>query len=110
MAEFAAAADAAQDLGLRVYLGPAYRTGNPFVTEAGGIELFFDEQRGLAGLDDAGARSASLLPGWTVGHVLTHLARNADGMLHLVDWAASVLAVNGCLLPARRRCWARARR
>jgi maleylpyruvate isomerase len=43
----------------------------------------------LAGLDDATARSASLLPGWSVGHVLTHLARNADGIVHLVDWAAS---------------------
>lgn len=41
----------------------------------------------LDGLDDATARSASLLPGWSVGHVLTHLARNADGMVHLVDWA-----------------------
>jgi maleylpyruvate isomerase len=41
----------------------------------------------LESLDDATARSASLLPGWSVGHVLTHLARNADGMLHLVDWA-----------------------
>lgn len=29
----------------------------------------------------------SLLPGWSVGHVLTHLARNADGMVRLVDWA-----------------------
>jgi maleylpyruvate isomerase len=41
----------------------------------------------LADLDDAAARRDSLLPGWTVGHVLTHLARNADGMVHLVDWA-----------------------
>jgi maleylpyruvate isomerase len=30
-------------------------------------------------LTDAQARSLSLLPGWSVGHVLTHLARNADG-------------------------------
>ncbi len=29
-------------------------------------------------LDDATMRSPSLLPGWTVGHLLTHLARNAD--------------------------------
>ena len=29
-------------------------------------------------LDDAAARGASLLPHWTRGHVLTHLARNAD--------------------------------
>jgi maleylpyruvate isomerase len=43
--------------------------------------------RTLDGLDDASARRLSLLPGWSVGHVLTHLARNADGMLRLVSWA-----------------------
>ena len=43
----------------------------------------------LGGLDDALARRPSLLPGWSVGHVLTHLARNADGMVRLVDWALS---------------------
>ena len=32
----------------------------------------------IAGLTDADARRASLLPGWTVGHLLTHVARNAD--------------------------------
>ena len=32
----------------------------------------------IADLDDATARGASLLPHWTRGHVLTHLARNAD--------------------------------
>ena len=41
----------------------------------------------LASLDDEQARRPSLLPAWSVGHVLTHLARNADGMVHLVDWA-----------------------
>jgi maleylpyruvate isomerase len=30
-------------------------------------------------IDDATARRPSLLPGWSVGHVLTHVARNADG-------------------------------
>ncbi len=30
-------------------------------------------------LDPAAPQRASLLPGWTIGHVLTHLARNADG-------------------------------
>ena len=30
------------------------------------------------GLDDDQVHAASRLPGWTVGHVLTHLARNAD--------------------------------
>ena len=29
---------------------------------------------------DAEAHAPSLLPGWTRGHVLTHLARNADGI------------------------------
>ncbi|WP_104054462.1 MULTISPECIES: maleylpyruvate isomerase N-terminal domain-containing protein [unclassified Arthrobacter] len=29
-------------------------------------------------LTDSDVRAASLLPGWTVGHVLTHVARNAD--------------------------------
>jgi maleylpyruvate isomerase len=32
----------------------------------------------IGSLTDEQARSASLLPSWTVGHVLTHLARNAD--------------------------------
>lgn len=34
----------------------------------------------IATLTDAQAREPSLLPGWTRGHVLTHLARNADGL------------------------------
>jgi len=38
-------------------------------------------------LSDAQAREASLLPGWTRGHVLSHIARNADGMVNLLDWA-----------------------
>lgn len=33
----------------------------------------------LADLDDDTVRQPSLLPDWTVGHVVTHLARNADG-------------------------------
>src|SRR6266568_1849145 len=35
----------------------------------------------------AAAREPSLLPGWTRGHVLTHIARNADGMVNLLHWA-----------------------
>lgn len=38
-------------------------------------------------LTDDQARSASLLPGWTVGHVLTHLARNADSHVRMIDGA-----------------------
>jgi cytosine/adenosine deaminase-related metal-dependent hydrolase len=51
--EFAAAADAAEALGLRAYLGPAYRTGNTYVKADGTIDCYFDEERGLRGLDEA---------------------------------------------------------
>jgi maleylpyruvate isomerase len=39
----------------------------------------------LLGLDaepwhEADVRAPSLLPGWTRGHVLSHIARNADGI------------------------------
>ncbi len=40
-------------------------------------------------LTDAQASAPCLLPGWTRGHVLTHLARNADGFRNLVGWAAT---------------------
>lgn len=38
--------------------------------------------RSLEPVDPAGA---SLLPGWSVGHVLTHIARNADSHRDLLD-------------------------
>lgn len=41
----------------------------------------------VAGLDDARMREPSLLPGWTRAHVVTHLARNADGLVNLLTWA-----------------------
>ncbi len=53
VAEFEAAAEAAGDLGLRVWLGPAYRAGGMVCTAPGVLEPRFDEARGLAGLDDA---------------------------------------------------------
>jgi maleylpyruvate isomerase len=40
-------------------------------------------------LTDEEAAAPSLLPGWSRGHVLTHIARNADGMVRLVDWAVT---------------------
>jgi maleylpyruvate isomerase len=39
------------------------------------------------GLTDQQAREASLLPGWSRGHLLTHIARNADGLRNLLIWA-----------------------
>lgn len=38
-------------------------------------------------MDDAASHGASLLPGWTRRHVISHLARNADGLVNLLTWA-----------------------
>ena len=40
-----------------------------------------------AALTGARVREPSLLPGWTRGHVLTHVARNGDGLGNLLRWA-----------------------
>jgi len=53
VAEFTAAADAAGELGLRVYLSPAYRSGGMVLEAPGQMEPVFDEARGVAGLDAA---------------------------------------------------------
>ncbi len=41
----------------------------------------------LDGMTDADVRRPSLCTGWTVGHVLTHIARNADGLRRSVEGA-----------------------
>jgi maleylpyruvate isomerase len=41
----------------------------------------------LSLLTDEQARQPSSLPGWTRGHLITHVARNADGMCNLLHWA-----------------------
>lgn len=57
------------------------------------IELALSAHRALSTqLDSMGRRGVdptapSLLPGWTVGHVLTHIARNADGFRRLLAGA-----------------------
>ncbi|MGR3373638.1 chlorohydrolase family protein [Pseudooceanicola nanhaiensis] len=53
--EFEDAAAAAEDLGLRVYLGPAYRTGGQVTDAQGTIRAVHDEARGLQGLEEAAA-------------------------------------------------------
>lgn len=53
VAEFDAAAEAAGDLGLRVFLSPAYRSGGMVLEAPGKMLPVFDEERGLRGLDDA---------------------------------------------------------
>jgi maleylpyruvate isomerase len=42
----------------------------------------------VAGLDDDQVGATSLLPGWSVGHVLTHLARSGDGHRQVFEGAA----------------------
>ena len=55
------------------------------------IRLLADADRRLldtvARLTDADVRRPSELPGWSVGHVVSHLARNADALVNLCDWA-----------------------
>jgi len=41
----------------------------------------------LTDLTDDDCRAPSALPGWSRGHVITHLSRNADGLCNLLHWA-----------------------
>lgn len=38
-------------------------------------------------VSDEDWRAASALPGWTRGHVATHIARQADALVRLTEWA-----------------------
>lgn len=38
-------------------------------------------------LDETACRGSSRLPGWSRAHVISHLARNADGLVNLLTWA-----------------------
>lgn len=42
----------------------------------------------LVALHDEQARAPSLLPGWSVAHVLTHIARNGDSLVWRLEGAA----------------------
>lgn len=53
----------------------------------------------LTDLSDDDMRARSLLPGWSRGHVVTHLARNADAFCNLLHWAAS--GVENPMYPSR---------
>jgi len=41
----------------------------------------------LTVLNDDDMRAPSQLPGWSRGHIVTHIARNADALCNLVRWA-----------------------
>lgn len=69
--EYRHAADVAESLGLRAWLGPAFMSGHSVVEADGQIGSRFDEGRGLAGLQDAerfieelNARGVSTLRGF----------------------------------------------
>ncbi|MEU5937509.1 maleylpyruvate isomerase family mycothiol-dependent enzyme [Micromonospora sp. NPDC047187] len=49
--------------------------------------------RTAASFDTADLAAASLLPGWTRGHVLAHVARNADGFVNLLTAARTGAAL-----------------
>ena len=44
-------------------------------------------------LDDRTARGPSRLPGWTVGHLLSHIAGNADGQANLLEGRPQYLSM-----------------
>jgi maleylpyruvate isomerase len=54
---------------------------------AGDVQDATDRLLATARQLSGNGEEASLLPGWTRGHVLTHLARNADGAVNLLTWA-----------------------
>lgn len=75
-AEFAAVADIAAELGLRMYLGPSYRSGINVVQGDGTRDVLWDEAQGLDGLAEA-----------------VRFVRDFDG--------AHDGLIRGCLLPCR---------
>jgi maleylpyruvate isomerase len=59
-------------------------TADPLLLAA---EVARSDERVLASARGLDVQAPSLLPGWTRGHVLTHIARNADGYVNLLTWA-----------------------
>ena len=55
-----------------------------------------------ASLDDARLRQPSRLPGWSRGHVLSHLASNADALTNLLTWARTGVESRMYASPAER--------
>jgi maleylpyruvate isomerase len=63
-------------------------TGVPTAWIAGCVAAHTALLADLEGLTDDDARRPSALPGWSVGHLLTHLARNADSVVRRLEGAA----------------------
>ncbi len=101
--EFEGAAQAAQDLGLRVYLGPAYRSGNTYVSKTGEIAFHFDEARGMAGLEQA-RRFAQTYEGRCDGLIRTMLAPDRIETCTADLLRASAEASRDLDIPIRLHC------
>lgn len=57
----------------------------------------------VAALDgDAAIAAPSRLPGWTRGHLLAHVSRNADGLTNLLTWARTGVVTPQYATPDQR--------
>ncbi|ASO21455.1 maleylpyruvate isomerase [Actinoalloteichus hoggarensis] len=72
-------------------VAPRTSVGGAAASAAAGLRALEVANRALLevveSLDDTVVSGPSLLPGWSRAHVLTHLARNADGLVNLLTWA-----------------------
>lgn len=59
-------------------------------------------ERASACLDPAGLCRPSRLPGWSRGHVLAHLSRNADALANLLTWARTGVEIRMYATPDER--------
>jgi maleylpyruvate isomerase len=69
-------------------VSPAAVPGAPVEWVAGCLAAQHALIDDLAGLTDDAARHPSRLPGWSVGHLLTHIARNGDSVVWRLEGAA----------------------
>jgi len=74
-------------------------TADPLVLAA---ELERATGRLLATVESLPLHASSLCPGWTRGHVVTHLARNADAYVNLLTWARTGVRTPAYASPAAR--------
>ena len=58
--------------------------------------------RSAGAVTDQQARQPSLLPGWSRGHLLTHVARNADSLRNLLVWARTGVETPQYSYPGQR--------
>lgn len=72
---------------------PDHASTNPpaeFTAVAGESQRrLLDHVDALLALDTLDVDAASLLPDWTIGHVLTHITNSGDGNLRMLDAAAN---------------------